>query len=307
MAQRRMFSRRITDTDHFLDMPLSAQCLYFHLNMEADDDGFIGNAKTIRRKVGASEDDLKLLIAKQFILPFETSSVVVVRDWRIHNYIQKDRYNRTLYQEERQTLGLDKNGIYHKLNTNVSGMYTSCIQNGDTGKVRLEKGKSIDRDKYICEVPAEPEHSQALQSNEGVTEVKLVDEIEETAKQVLSYLNQQAGRNFRAVQGTLKNIKARLKEGYTLDDFQKVVDCKVYQWRNDAKMSEYLRPATLFNSEKFHGYLEEANGPYKTKPKQQPRYNQPRAEVVPDWLGKQYKEQTAPSGGYHNPFAEKEG
>src|SRR5699024_9677123 len=90
MAQRRMFSKKITETDLFLDMPMSAQCLYFHLNMSADDDGFIGNAKTIRRMIGASEDDLKLLFAKEFLIPFE-SGVVVVKDWKIHNYIRSDR------------------------------------------------------------------------------------------------------------------------------------------------------------------------------------------------------------------------
>lgn len=134
MAQRRMFSKKITDTDLFLDMPLSAQCLYFHLNMEADDDGFIGNAKTIRRKVGASEDDMKVLITKQFILPFDTG-VVVIKDWRIHNYIQKDRYHKTVYTDEKALLEVRENGEY-----------TTCVQDGykmDTEvRLELELGKS---------------------------------------------------------------------------------------------------------------------------------------------------------------------
>lgn len=284
MAQRRMFSRRITDTDHFLDMPLSAQCLYFHLNMEADDDGFIGNAKTIRRKVGASEDDLKLLIAKQFILPFETSSVVVVRDWRIHNYIQKDRYNRTLYQEERQTLGLDKNGIYHKLNTNVSGMYTSCIQNGDTGKVRLERGKSIDRDIYSA--PDEPAPHAPL-----VNEVELIEPKKEEPKKKVKQVKHKHGEynNVLLTDEELEKLKAEYSD---LDD-------------RIERLSSYI--ASTGKVYKSH-YATIRNWARKDKeqPKQQTRYNQPRAEVVPDWLGKQYQEQTAPSGGYHNPFA-KEG
>lgn len=285
MAQRRMFSRRITDTDHFLDMPLSAQCLYFHLNMEADDDGFIGNAKTIRRKVGASEDDLKLLIAKQFILPFETSSVVVVRDWRIHNYIQKDRYNRTLYQEERQTLGLDKNGIYHKLNSNVPGMYTSCIQNGDTGKVRLERGKSIDRDIYSA--PDEPAPHAPL-----VNEVELIEPKKEEPKKKVKQVKHKHGEynNVLLTDEELEKLKAEYSD---LDD-------------RIERLSSYI--ASTGKAYKSH-YATIRNWARKDKeqPKQQVRYNQPRAEVVPDWLGKQYKEQTAPSGGYHNPFAEKEG
>lgn len=129
MAQRRMFSKKITDTDLFLDMPMSAQCLYFHMNMEADDDGFLGNAKTIRRKIGASEDDLKLLIAKKFIIPFE-SGVVVIKDWKIHNYIAKDRYSTTVYKDEKQQLELDENGAYQLSDTPlVDGLYTSDIQN----------------------------------------------------------------------------------------------------------------------------------------------------------------------------------
>ena len=111
MAQRRMFSKKITETDLFLDMPMSAQCLYFHLNMSADDDGFIGNAKTIRRMIGASEDDLKLLLSKEFLIPFQ-SGVVVVKDWRIHNYIRSDRYSETVYQDEKKSLQVLDNGRY---------------------------------------------------------------------------------------------------------------------------------------------------------------------------------------------------
>lgn len=136
MAQRRMFSKKVTNTDLFLDMPLSAQCLYFHLNMDADDDGFLGNPKTIRRQIGASEDDLKLLLAKHFLIPFE-NGVVVIKDWRIHNYIQKDRYNETIFSDEKDLLTLDKNNRYQLMDT-------KCIQgvsNVDT-QVRLGKSKS---------------------------------------------------------------------------------------------------------------------------------------------------------------------
>lgn len=147
MAQRRMFSKKITDTDLFLDMPMSAQCLYFHLNMAADDDGFIGNAKTIRRMVGASEDDFKLLMAKEFIIPFE-SGVVVIKDWKVHNYIRSDRYNETVYKEEKEQLTQNENGQYEL------GM-TFGIPDGnqmDTqvrlGKVRLGKDSVVKVNNY---------------------------------------------------------------------------------------------------------------------------------------------------------------
>ena len=100
MANRRMFSLLVIDTDTFLDMPLSTQALYFHLSMRADDDGFIGNAKKIQRMIGSSDDDFKLLLAKGFIFNFETG-VCIVKHWRIHNYIKKDRYTETIYQEEK--------------------------------------------------------------------------------------------------------------------------------------------------------------------------------------------------------------
>lgn len=139
MAQRRMLSKKVTDTDIFLEMPLSAQALYFHLNMHADDDGFISNVKTIQRMVGSSEDDRKLLEAKQFILPFD-SGVVVIKDWRIHNYIQKDRYNKTIYTNEKEQLTVDENGSYTKCIQVVDGMETQVRLGKDRlGKDRLDK------------------------------------------------------------------------------------------------------------------------------------------------------------------------
>lgn len=111
MAERRMFTQKIIDSDAFLDMPLSAQCLYFHLNMRADDDGFVNNPRRIQRMLGASDDDLKLLFAKRFILGFE-SGVIVIKHWRMHNLLRKDRYNPTQYQEELGMLELKENGAY---------------------------------------------------------------------------------------------------------------------------------------------------------------------------------------------------
>lgn len=111
MAEKRMFTQKIVDSDAFLDMPLSTQALYFHLNMRADDDGFVNNPKKIQRMIGASEDDLKLLIAKRFLLAFE-NGVVVIKHWRMHNLLRKDRYNPTQYQEQMAMLTLKQNGSY---------------------------------------------------------------------------------------------------------------------------------------------------------------------------------------------------
>ena len=111
MAERRMFAKTIIDSDSFLDMPLSTQALYFHLSMRADDDGFINNAKKIQRMIGATEDDLKILIAKKFVITFD-SGVIVIKHWKIHNYIRSDRYKETVYQEEKSMLEVKENGRY---------------------------------------------------------------------------------------------------------------------------------------------------------------------------------------------------
>ena len=139
MAERRMFAKQIVLSDAFLDMPLSARCLYFTLGMFADDDGFVNNPKGIMRQCGATEDDMKILLVKKFLLAFD-SGVIVIKHWKIHNYIQKDRYKKTKYLEERELLELDDRQIYHKKD--------ECIQNGYIGKDRLGK-VSIGKDRLV--------------------------------------------------------------------------------------------------------------------------------------------------------------
>lgn len=111
MAERRMFAKTIIDSDAFLDMPLSTQALYFHLSMRADDDGFINNPRKIQRMIGASDDDLKMLVVKRFIIPFE-SGIVVIKHWKIHNYIRGDRKKPSVYPEEMALLAEKDNGAY---------------------------------------------------------------------------------------------------------------------------------------------------------------------------------------------------
>ena len=128
-----MFAKTIVLSDAFLDMPLSARCLYFTLGMLADDDGFVNSPKSIMRQAGASTDDLNLLMAKRFIIAFD-SGVIVIKHWRIHNYIQKDRYKESKYIEEKATLTLDKNGAY-----------TECIQDVSTMDTQVRLGEDRDR------------------------------------------------------------------------------------------------------------------------------------------------------------------
>ena len=118
-----MFAKTIIDSDAFIDMPLSTHALYFHLSMRADDDGFINNPRKIQRMIGASDDDMKVLVAKRFLIPFD-SGVVVIKHWKIHNYIQKDRYKPTVYSEEKAMLTSKDNGAYTECIQSVSKMET---------------------------------------------------------------------------------------------------------------------------------------------------------------------------------------
>ena len=130
MADKRMFSLSVVDTDWFLDLPLSTQALYFHLNMRADDDGFVDAPNSIVRKIGASKNDFDLLVAKRYVLRFE-SGIIVIKHWRMHNTIQKDRYHPTQFQEELNLLSIKDNKSYtdNKCIQNVSKVDTDCIQN----------------------------------------------------------------------------------------------------------------------------------------------------------------------------------
>ena len=139
MAERRMFAKTIIDSDAFLEMSTSAQALYFHLGMRADDDGFVNNPKKIQRFVGAADDDLKILLAKRFVIGFE-SGVIVIKHWKMHNYIQKDRYKPTVYQEEKALLDIKDNlGYTEKL------PYTQCIQ--DVSKVEAQVRDRLGKDR----------------------------------------------------------------------------------------------------------------------------------------------------------------
>ena len=140
MAQRRMFSLKVIDTDEFMDMPQTTQLLYYNLALRADDDGFVANPKRIIKMTGSNDDDMKVLIAKKYVIPFE-NGVCVIRHWRIHNYIQADRYTETEYIKEKENLALIKGKYEHK---------NKCIQDVsklDTqdrlGKDRLGKSKVI--------------------------------------------------------------------------------------------------------------------------------------------------------------------
>ena len=152
MAERRMMAKSVIETDKFMDMPATAKVLYFYLMLAADDDGFVANPKSIMRQINAGEDDMKILLAKGYVIVFD-SGVIVIVHWKIHNYIQKDRYRKTNC-EEKKFLKVNSNKAYELIDLDsVSNLDTSriqsgynldtpCIQSGYVGKDRIGKDSS---------------------------------------------------------------------------------------------------------------------------------------------------------------------
>ena len=211
MANKRMFTMKIVDSDSFLDMPLSTQCLYFHLNMRADDDGFVGNPKRICKLIGCNEDDLKLLLMKRFVLGFE-NGVIVIKHWRMHNTIQKDRYTPTAYSDELKQLGIKDNKSY-----TLSPMETKCIQNVSTD-IDIDIDKDIDiKNKIIYLLSS---------SKELYISMKLEEEYEDTLMMMIK-----AAQVTKVIpeQGRLEDLMKEIifnkedvsnKQGYLIECFK---------------------------------------------------------------------------------------
>ncbi len=233
-----MMSKSIIKSDTFLDMPATTQNLYFHMLLDADDDGFINAPKSIMRMIGAKDDDMKVLAAKQFVIPFE-SGVVVIKDWKIHNYIQNDRYKPSTLPE-RDLLNIQKDKTY-TLKGDVSRMDTECIQTVSIGKDRLGKDrlgkdrKGKDSIDILCHVSH--------------------DDVDKSHYEIIEYLNLKTGSKFKpTTKPYIQAIRSRLKEGYTVDDFKTVIDKKCNEWKG-TKLEKYLTPKTLFAPSHFDTYL----------------------------------------------------
>lgn len=229
MAERRMFTNKITEADEFTALPPTTQCLYFHLCMSADDDGFSNKIRNSMFAAHADNNDLDLLITKRFVIPFE-SGVVVIKHWRMHNLIRADRYHETDYIEEKARLLLKDNGAYTDKIPHDNQVTTICQPNDNQMETEYRLGKDS-KGKNIYS-----------------------DEIE----QIIDYLNQVLGTKYRAKsKSTCEKIVARLKEGHTFEDFKTVIDKKFKAWGDDPKMAKFLRPETLFSATHFESYLNE--------------------------------------------------
>ena len=170
MAGKRMFTDKIVESDAFTDMPLSAQALYFHFNMGADDDGIVNNPKRLCRSGGASEDDLRLLILKQFLISFD-SGIVAIKHWRMHNNLRKDRYTPTSYQDEFSMLEIKDNGAY----TLTEGVVANWLPNGCqmVAVVESSRVKNSKVEFSVVEVSAEDSDSNEEDVENSVENSKL--------------------------------------------------------------------------------------------------------------------------------------
>lgn len=243
MAERRMMSKSIIKSDTFLDMPATTQNLYFHMLLDADDDGFINAPKSIMRMIGAKDDDMKVLAAKQFVIPFE-SGVVVIKDWKIHNYIQNDRYKPSTLPE-RDLLNIQKDKTY-TLKGDVSRMDTECIQTVSIGKDRLGKVR-LGKDR----IGKDRVGKDSIDTLCHVTH----DDMDKSHFEIIEYLNLKTGSKFKpTTKPYVQAIRSRLKEGYTVDDFKTVIDKKCREWKG-TKLEKYLTPKTLFAPSHFDTYL----------------------------------------------------
>lgn len=225
MTQKRMFTMKIVDSDAFLDMPLSTQCLYFHLNMRADDDGFIGNPKRIMKIIGASEDDLRLLIAKRFVLTFE-DGVIVIKHWRMHNTLSRDRYAETSYTDEKKMLLLKDNGSYSLTGGNPiddtrlierSGRQTQQRRNKDATKTLsdIDKGLDIELDKD------KEKDNNLIVSKDTIRQTDVRRVIEEWNK--LQDVGIVPIRDIKPASKRCQMLKGRIRE-YGMDDLLKAMD-----------------------------------------------------------------------------------
>ena len=222
MAQKRMFDKRVIESDKFTDLPNSSKALYFMAGMSADDKGFF-QPRRLQRLCGFSDDDFKILIAKGFFITFK-SGVMVVTDWNKNNWLDSRRITETEYTDELKLL-----------------------------KLINEKYELIDN--------AKPMLSQYSIEENSIEENSIEENIYSLAKQddlpykeIVDYLNLKNNSNYKYTTKKTKDcIKARINEGFTLDDFKKVIDNKINEWLG-TNMEKYLRPETLFGT-KFESYL----------------------------------------------------
>ncbi|EGO6562045.1 DNA replication protein [Enterococcus faecalis] len=257
-----MFAKTIIDSDAFLDMPLSTQSLYFHLSMRADDDGFINNPKKIQRMVGCGDDDLKLLMAKRFILVFD-SGVIVIKHWKIHNYIRNDRYKPTLYQEEKAELA-EKNSKAYTFKTEV-----------------------IESENHLC-IPDDNRMGYQMDTQVRLGKDRLVKDKKKNSVEPSSTMPELFEKVWKTYPKKTNKKKAReqfLKKFKTEEDLEPFK--KGYKdYLAYIKLNDWYHPQELFRWIRDDRYNDEYDLSQTNK---QPAYSKApvRQEQLPNWTGMQ--------------------
>jgi len=291
MANKRMISKKIVDEDEFLDLPATSRLLYYDLNIRADDEGFVGSVKKIMRTTGATKIDFEMLVRKKFIIIFDTG-VIVIKHWYIHNYIRKDTFQETIFQEEKSLLTLDDDGqnkVYNLDENKISDINFFSVDDTLTqnriDKISIDKN-SIDNINSTAnaEQLSLPTTTILSTNTNDVSnksdmnfrtnkksKVKYTDVEFKIIEKVIEYLNNQADKHFTTnSETTIKKIVARIREGRTLEDFKYVITNKTKQWLKNPEMNKYLRPKTLFGNS-FEDYINEE--PYTQKENNRPNYH----------------------------------
>lgn len=211
MAERRMFAKSIVLSDAFLDMPMSARCLYFTLGMLADDDGFVGNPKSIMRQCGASQDDMAMLLQKRYVLGFE-SGIIVIKHWRINNYLRSDRYQNTTYIEEKETLELDAKNAYKEkvLDVGIPGGIPNI------GIPSIDKD-SIDKDSIGKDIILSSLHSDNISDKKSDYDaiIQKWNELEKYGIVSIRSISEGTER--------MKSVRARIRQ-YSLNEILEAID-----------------------------------------------------------------------------------
>lgn len=244
MAERRMFAKRVVDSDAFLDLPISARLLYYDLGMICDDDGLTNQVKKTMRMNGTKNSDLEALIDTGFIIMFN-SGIVAIRDWNLNNQIQKDRYHPSTFIKEKSLLNIDENK-----------MYTVCIQDVSNLDTEISIDKSREEKISVDKVSiVQPRIGQTSIDQSSSGEILCLDTQDRIPyKEIIDHLNLRLNSKYQyTTKKTQQSIHARWMEGYRLEDFKVVIDKKVHEWIG-TDMETYLRPETLFGT-KFESYL----------------------------------------------------
>lgn len=219
-----MFSKEISNSDEFLDMPLGAQAMYFHLGMNADDEGFV-QPKSIIRMIGGKEDELKILIAKRFVLMFDTG-VLVITHWKENNYLQNDRIKETRYKKEKALLTLDENRFYQLDNKSIQNVYIPYTQN------RVEENR-IEENNIITPVKKET----------GAYEL-FIESFNKITNRRFTIRDKKARTQF----------KIRLKEGWKIEEIETAIRNCMNDTFHKENNYKYLTPEFITRSDKLEKY-----------------------------------------------------